>query len=181
MARIYYVDNAKLLHDLTKFKLAVAESAQNNVQRPVVPDPIALAIIKIADGLASKAKFANYPFVEEMKADGIKNCIEYIDNFDPKISQNPFAYFTQIIYFAFIRRIDKEKKYLYTKYKVIDHVNLGFDPSSDRHDCDSFDVSYNDAIRQSEGSIEYMRDFITNYENRKNRPPSPKFSGRRKK
>ena len=59
-----------------------------------------------------------------MISDGVENCLQYIDNFNPDKSKNPFAYFTQIIYFAFLRRIQKEKKYLYTKYKASENTNL---------------------------------------------------------
>lgn len=124
--------------------------------------------MKIANGLATKSCFANYVFIDDMRADGIKNAIEYIHNFDPEKSTNPFAYFTQIIYFAFIRRIDKEKKYLYTKYQVMNNTNL-FEATSGRHEYDTYDQSYNDMIKQSSGSVEYMHKFIENYENRKNK------------
>ena len=73
--------------------------------------------MKIATHLSYKPNFINYTFREEMISDGVENCLQYIDNFNPDKSKNPFAYFTQIIYFAFLRRIQKEKKYLYTKYK----------------------------------------------------------------
>ena len=63
----------------------------------------------------------NYPFREDMICDGIENCLQYIDNFDPEKSSNPFAYFTQIIYYAFLRRIQKEKKQLEIKQKILDH------------------------------------------------------------
>ena len=79
--------------------------------------------MKIATHLSYKPNFINYTFREEMSSD-VENCLQYIDNFNPDKSRNPFAYFTQIIYFAFLRRIQKEKKYLYTKYKASENVNL---------------------------------------------------------
>ena len=77
--------------------------------------------LKIATHLSYKPNFVNYPFREDMICDGIENCLQYIDNFDPEKSSNPFAYFTQIIYYAFLRRIQKEKKQLEIKQKIIDH------------------------------------------------------------
>jgi hypothetical protein len=59
----------------------------------------------------------NYSFIDEMKSDALENCFLYFDNFNPDISQNPFAYFTQIIYYAFHRRISKEEKNRYIMYK----------------------------------------------------------------
>ena len=73
--------------------------------------------MKIAEGLSHKPNFINYPHREEMIGDGIENCLMYFNNFDPEKSKNPFSYFTQIIYFAFLRRIAKEHKQLYVKYK----------------------------------------------------------------
>ena len=67
----------------------------------------------------------NYMFREDMISDGIENCVQYIHNFDPAKSKNPFAYFTQIIHYAFLRRIQKEKKQLDIKTKIIEKT--GFD------------------------------------------------------
>ncbi len=55
-----------------------------------------------------------------MISDGIENCVQYIHNFNPEKSQNPFAYFTQIIHYAFLRRIQKEKKQLEIKNKILE-------------------------------------------------------------
>ena len=63
-------------------------------------------------------------FREDMISDGIENCVQYIHNFDPEKSSNPFAYFTQIIHFAFLRRIMKEKKQLYVKYKATEQFGI---------------------------------------------------------
>ena len=75
---------------------------------------------KIATHLSYKPNFVNYMFREDMICDGIENCLQYIDNFNPEKSKNPFAYFTQIIYYAFLRRIQKEKKQLEIKTKIIE-------------------------------------------------------------
>ena len=64
-------------------------------------------------------------FRDDMISDGIENCVQYIHNFDPAKSKNPFAYFTQIIHYAFLRRIQKEKKQLDIKTKIIERS--GFD------------------------------------------------------
>jgi DNA-directed RNA polymerase specialized sigma24 family protein len=100
-----------------------------------------------------------------MISDGIENCLQYIDNFNPEKSSNPFAYFTQIVYYAFLRRIQKEKKYLYTKYKVTEHENV-LGETSDRQEGD-IGKDFNDGIKSSEWSQEYMSDFIQNFEETK--------------
>ena len=89
-----------------------------------MPNYIGECFIKIATHLSYKPNFINYTFRDDMIADGIENCIQYVDNFDPAKSKNPFAYFTQIIYFAFLRRIQKEKKQLYIKYKSIERAGI---------------------------------------------------------
>jgi len=81
-------------------------------------------MVKIGNHLAYKSNFVNYTFRDEMILDGIENCITYIDNFDPEKSKNPFAYFTQITYYAFIRRIQKEKKQMDTKKKFIGSLDM---------------------------------------------------------
>jgi len=75
--------------------------------------------LKIAEHLSYRPNFMNYPFREEMVGDGIENCLLYAHNFNPRKSKNPFSYFTQIIYFAFLRRIEKEKKQAYIKYNYM--------------------------------------------------------------
>ena len=44
---------------------------------------------------------------------------------DSAKSKNPFAYFTQIVHYAFLRRIQKEKKQLDIKTKIIEKT--GYD------------------------------------------------------
>lgn len=99
---------------LGELKKAEAEG----LEKPRIPEYIGLAIWKIAENLAKKGNFSGYTFIEEMKSDGIENCMQYLHNFNPEKSHNPFAYFTRIIWFAFLRRITKEKKQQYIKYKL---------------------------------------------------------------
>jgi len=122
--RNHYVDNKKLLEEMTKYKDAVTLAAEQDTERPRVPNYIGECIMKIAQHLSYKPNFINYTYKEEMISDGIENCLLYIDNFNPEKSKNPFAYFTQIIYYAFIRRIQKEKKQTYVKYKALENQEL---------------------------------------------------------
>ncbi len=80
---------------------------------------------KIGNHLAYKPNFVNYMYREDMVSDGIENCIQYICNFNPEKSSNPFAYFTQIIHYAFLRRIQKEKRQMDIRAKIIERS--GFD------------------------------------------------------
>jgi hypothetical protein len=93
--------------------------------KPPIPNYIGECFLKIATHLSYKPNFVNYMFREDMISDGIENCVQYIHNFDPEKSSNPFSYFTQIIHYAFIRRIMKEKRQLEIKTKIIERT--GFD------------------------------------------------------
>ena len=104
----YYVDNKKFLEAMVEFRESVQKAQENDEPRPIVPMYIAECIMKIATHLSYKPNFVNYSFRDEMISDGIENSLQYIDNFNPEKSSNPFAYFTQIIYYAFLRRIQKE-------------------------------------------------------------------------
>lgn len=121
----YYVNNKEFLEAIMNYKKAVLEAKQQGLPRPRIPNYIGDCFLKIATHLSYKPNFVNYMFREDMISDGIENCIQYIDNFDPEKSSNPFAYFTQMIWFAFLRRISKEKKQLEIKNKILERS--GFD------------------------------------------------------
>jgi len=114
-----YIDNAEFLKAMIVWKKQIRESEDCGEKNPPVCTYIAECFIKIAEHLSYRPNFMNYPFREDMVGDGIENCILYAHNFDPKKSKNPFSYFTQIIYYAFLRRIEKEKKQAYIKYKMM--------------------------------------------------------------
>ena len=116
----HYVNNKEFLEAMVAFKETVKEAEDSGGERPVVPIYVADCIMKIATHLSYKPNFVNYTFREEMICDGIENCLQYIKNFNPEKSKNPFAYFTQIIYYAFIRRIQKEKKQTHVKHRMIE-------------------------------------------------------------
>jgi len=162
-----YVNNKDFLAALVDYKAKVKEATETGAPRPRVPNYIGECVMKIATHLARKPNFINYTFKDEMISDGIENCLQYIDNFDPDKSNNPFAYFTQIIWFAFLRRIQKEKKLLYVKFKMTEEVNL-MHMTSGRQEHD-IGADYNDGIKMSEWSTEYMSDFIEDFEANKRR------------
>ena len=101
---------------------------------------------KIATHLSYKPNFVNYMFREDMICDGVENCIQYILNFDPEKSSNPFAYFTQIIYYAFLRRIQKEKRQLEIKSKILEKSGHQEIMHTDTYDGDmaGMNASYSD-------------------------------------
>lgn len=123
-ASSHYVDNKKFLEALIDYKKQVDSAKKKNQEIPQVPNYIGECFIKIATHLSYKSNFINYTFKDDMISDGIENCLTAAAKFDPEKSSNPFAYYTQIIYFAFIRRIQKEKKQQATKYKIIENLDL---------------------------------------------------------
>lgn len=113
-----YINNRDLFNAMLGHLERIKEAEAEEKEKPRIPEYIGLSIWKIADGLGKKPNFSGYSFLDEMKSDGIENCMQYLHNFNPEKSQNPFAYFTRIIWFAFLRRIQKEKKQQYIKYKL---------------------------------------------------------------
>jgi len=138
----HYVDNTKFYEAMKEYIALVDEAKAKGLKKsdpkwPKVTEYIGECIVKIAKHLAFKGNFINYSYRDEMISDGIENCLRYIDNFDPHKYKNPFAYFTQIIYFAFIRRIQGEKKELAKKYKYIESLDLS-DMITQGHDDGQF-------------------------------------------
>ena len=118
---IHYVDNKQLYATILEYKKLVEISKQENTPKPLIPNYVGHCILQIGRRLSTKPNFINYSYRDEMISDGVENCISYFDNFDPAKSSNPFAYFTQIIYYAFLRRIQKEKKQSYIKHKTTEN------------------------------------------------------------
>ena len=116
----HYVDNKELLAAVIRYKEDVEFAQINNKPKPKVSEYIGGCFLKIATHLSYRPNFINYMYKDDMICDGIENCIQYIDNFDPAKSKNPFAYFTQIVYYAFLRRIAKEKRQLDIKEKILE-------------------------------------------------------------
>ena len=116
----HYVNNRELLEALIVYRAKVAHAKENDLAKPRITNYLGECFLKIATHLSFKPNFVNYMFKEDMISDGIENCVQYIHNFDPEKSQNPFAYFTQIIHYAFLRRIQKEKKQLEIKNKILE-------------------------------------------------------------
>jgi hypothetical protein len=148
-----YINNKTLYSAMIQYKNIVNEAVILNKPKPQVPNYIGQSILLINNNLAKKPNFSGYTYIQEMISDGIIDCIAAVDNFDPDRTSNPFAYFTQIAWNAFIRRIEKEKKHTYIKHK-------------------NFQNSYltNNLWSESENihlkSNEYSDDVIRNFENK---------------
>jgi len=121
----HYVNNKEFLEALIIYRSQVERAKQNGQPKPRITNYLGECFLKIATHLSYKPNFVNYMFRDDMISDGVENCVQYIHNFNPEKSTNPFAYFTQIIHYAFLRRIQKEKKQLDIKTKIIERT--GFD------------------------------------------------------
>ena len=126
----HYVDNKKFLEAMIEYRDRCEKAKNRNRKKPEVTNYIGECFLKIANHLSYRPNFINYTFRDDMISDGIENCLQYMDNFNPDKSNNPFAYFTQIIYYAFIRRIQKEKKQIQIKSKLI--ANTGVENMMDQ-------------------------------------------------
>lgn len=155
--KVNYINNSEFLKAIIEYKKACAEAEDCGDENPQIPNYIGQCIYKISTRLASRPNFSGYTYKDDMISDGLENAIQALGNFDPEKSSNPFAYFTQIIWFAFLRRIDKEKKQLYIKHKVIENSMLS-GTIMDKNDGDNGEASYIDL------DSDYMSNFVRNYE-----------------
>jgi len=165
----HYVDNKSFYAALIEYRNKKAFAEENGLPIPKIPEYIGVCIFKIATKLASKGNFVNYSYKEEMISDGIENCINYMHNFDPDKSNNPFAYFTRIIWNAYILRIQKEKKQTYIKYKAYENAIL-VGASSNYNESDnpnSTEMNVNDN----------MNAFVSDYEKKLQEKKPPKKKG----
>ena len=144
----HYVDNKEFLAAMIEWKESIREAESEGDEIPPITEYIGECFYKIATHLSYRPNFINYTYREEMIGDGIENCIQYAKNFDPEKSKNPFAYFTQIIYYAFLRRISKEKKQQSIKQKMIDNETLKTHETMD-FDDEVYDNTYIDFLKDN--------------------------------
>jgi hypothetical protein len=115
----HYVNNKEFLAAMIEWNERCVIAKDKGESNPPITNYIGECFLKIANHLSYRPNFINYTYREEMISDGIENCLQYVHNFNPEKSNNPFAYFTQIIYYAFLRRIAKEKKQTHVKHQLI--------------------------------------------------------------
>jgi len=120
----HYINNQEFFVAMKDWKVLVDVADKAGEKHPPITEYIGTCFMKIAEHLSRKPNFMNYPYRDEMQSDGVENCLLYAYNFDPEKSTNPFSYFTQIIYYAFLRRIQKEKKQAYIKLKKIEDSDV---------------------------------------------------------
>lgn len=161
-ATVHYVDNEKFLQTLIQYKKDVRKAKRNKEPKPPIPNYVGECFLKIAEHLSYRPNFMNYSFRDEMIADAIENCLMYFENFDPEKSKNPFAYFTQIVFYAFLRRISKEKKQQYVKYKSLENSRIFDDLTSE--DMETLLSENNTKFLKPNEIYDNMSEFIENFE-----------------
>ena len=156
-ASVHYVNNKEFTAAITAHNIACKEAVAKEENKPRVSEYIGECIYKIATRLSTKPNFINYSYRDEMICDGIENCLQYINKYDPEKSQNAFAYVTQIIYFAFLRRIHKEKKQAAIKQRSIleaGYLFETFDTIDGEHDP-TMSNQYIDFLQENMNPINY--------------------------
>lgn len=161
-ATVHYVDNEKFLQTLIQYKKDVRKAKRDKEPKPAIPNYVGECFLKIAEHLSYRPNFMNYSFRDEMIADAIENCLMYFENFDPEKSKNPFAYFTQIVFYAFLRRISKEKKQQYVKYKSLENSRIFDDLTSE--DMETLLSENNTKFLKPNEIYDNMSEFIENFE-----------------
>lgn len=158
-----YINNEDFLVAMIEYKKKIEESENKDEDRPPVPDYIGECFLLIAERLSYRPNFINYAFKEDMISDGIENCLQYVHNFNPEKSKNPFAYFTQIIYYAFIRRIQKEKKQAEIKQKLLNRTDI-----NQYETIEGDDTNYNNTY------VDYMQKNVSEEKPKKEKEKKPK-------
>lgn len=160
----HYVNNAQMLEHIKDYREKLLAARADSTETPRIPEYLGECVMKIATGLSRKSNFINYSYKDDMILDGIENCIQCMHSFDPEKSSNPFSYFTQVIYFAFLRRIAKEKKQSYIKGKLIQDMAFdSFDLQGHDDDAD-FKNAYTAFIQANSN---FDDSFIKNKEKKK--------------
>jgi hypothetical protein len=143
----HYVNNKEFLTAIVAYKQEIKDAEHLGKPKPRITNYLGECFLKIATHLSYKPNFVNYMFKDDMICDGIENCVQYINNFNPEKSSNPFAYFTQIIHYAFLRRIQKEKKQLEIRQKIIERSGYDEVFVADESDKSSEYNSIKDAVQ----------------------------------
>ena len=128
-AGVHYVNNREFSQAVVDYVNLVKKAKTENTEIPRITEYIGRCFLRIAEGLSHKPNFVRYTYREEMVMDGVENCMKAIMNYNIEAatrtgSPNAFAYFTQINYYAFIRRIMKEKKQQDIKFRYIEHAGI---------------------------------------------------------
>ena len=163
---VHYVNNKEFTAAVAEYVAEIKQAKRDKVEKPRMSEYIGECIYKIATRLSTRPNFINYTYRDEMICDAIENCIQYLGNFNTEKSDNAFAYVTQICYYAFLRRIQKEKKQVFIKQKQI------MESSITMNSFETIDGAYDPTL--SNTNVEWLQDNMNpvNYEPRKTKRTS---------
>lgn len=167
---VNYVDNEKFYSAIVEYRKHCDLAEQKGLDRPQIPDYIGECILKISKNLALLPKFSSYSYKDEMISDAIENSVLYFHSFDPEKSKNPFAYFTQVTYYAYLRRLNFEEKTRYMTYKSFIET-IGINDMSLLSDSEGNAVASPDLY---DNIYEFMRKFEKKEEEKKKQRKSKK-------
>lgn len=171
----YYIDNNELYAACVERKKAIVAAAKKGLPKPKVSNYLGECLLRIANKMSESSHFRGYPFREDMVMDAVENSLLYIDNFDPTKSKNPFAYYSQICYFSFLRRIGRERDYLYNSYQLGKNAKfVAVDPFVGIDD--TFEPTY-----EVKADTTMMQDFVQKYEKGKRDAKAKSASNKAKK
>lgn len=156
-----YINNKDFLYALIEYKKTIKDAELENKPKPQITEYIAECLIELSNRFSRYYKFSGYPFRDEMIGDALENCIRVVEKFDETITENPFGYFTQICYNAFLRRIKKEKEYMYIKFKQYDDFKSSLNTIPKE-----FKLIFE--TTQTNDFDEFVNEFIVDYEEKKN-------------
>ena len=127
--KLHYVNNEQFSKAVVAYVRSANEDLAAGKTKPIVTDYIAECFLKISEGLSRKANFVSYTYREEMVMDAVENCLKAIENYNLETATrtgnpNAFAYFTQVAWYAFLRRIEKEKKQYDIKIKYFSEMGV---------------------------------------------------------
>ena len=114
-----FIDNKEFFAAIVAFRKEYDAAKENGTELPIIPRYIGKCFLDIATHLSMRPNFSNYMYRQDMVMDAVENCVLYWHRFDPTRSNNPFSYFTQVCWYAFIRRINKEKRQIEICDKII--------------------------------------------------------------
>jgi len=164
----HYVNNAQFSQAVVDYVTELNVSKNNNQSKPIVPNYVAECFLKIAEGLSHKANFVRYTYREEMVMDAVENCLKAIENYNLETATrtgkpNAFAYFTQISWYAFLRRIQKEKKQQDIKLKFLSEIDIDLLVSEEFDNNANATSSFIEELKSKIDVIKFKDQKVTEY------------------
>jgi len=161
-----YINNPDLLAEIIKYQDKCRVAAEQGKPKPQQSDYLGMAFMKIAENFSNNYQYRNYAFRDEMIGDAIMFCVKSVDGFNPEKSSNPFSFFTTAIYFAFLQKIQKEKKQLYIKYKNLESTGL-FDIIEEHGETEMVEANF--SLQSADTRQNFIKEFEESMQKKKDK------------